>query len=168
MVPVLETERLRLRPRGLADLEDCFAMDREPGTLQFIAWPDTAGGWGDEAAHRAFIGSRIEARYPEGLGYWVIERREAPGEFLGWVLLIPIDDADVEIGWRVPGAARGRGYATEAAARVLAHGLELGLTRIVADIRSGNGASVAVARKIGMREHGPAPGAADALRYVAP
>ena len=169
-LPILDTARLRLRPRVLSDLEACFAMDREPGTLDWIAWPEAAGGWEDEAAHRAFMRARIEASYPAGFGYWVIARRERPDEFLGWVLLISEDGRgpEVEIGWRVPGAARGRGYASEAAARVLAHGLALGVPRVVADIRRENAASLAVARKIGMRDAGPAPGAPRLVRFVAP
>lgn len=167
---MLETARLRLRPRLLADLDACFAMDREPGTLDFIDWPGSAGGWDDEAAHRDFIRERIEAAYPEGLGYWAIARRDEPVGFLGWVLLIPENGRgpEVEIGWRVPGAARGQGYATEAAARVLAHGLAMGLPRVVADIRARNAASIAVARKIGMRDAGPAPGAPHLVRRLAP
>ncbi|HET7410290.1 MAG TPA: GNAT family N-acetyltransferase, partial [Paracoccaceae bacterium] len=167
---MLETTRLRLRPRVLADLEACFRMDREPGTLDWIAWPEAAGGWEDEAAHRAFVRARIEADYPDGMGYWVIARRDRPNEFLGWVLLIPADaiGPEVEIGWRLTRAARGQGVATEAARCVLDHGLVgLGLDRVIADIEPGNAASVRVARKIGMREAGPAPGAPHSLRFEA-
>ena len=169
-LPVLETPRLRLRPRVPGDLEDCLAMDREPGTLDWIEWPGAASGWEDEAAHRAFIRSRIEARYPDGMGYWVIAWRERPDGFLGWVLLIPADAVgpEVEIGWRLTRAARGQGVATEAAQAVLHHGLgALGLDRVIADIHPGNAASVGVARKIGMREAGPAPGAPHLARYEA-
>ncbi len=169
-LPLLETPRLRLRPRGLADLEDCFRMDREPGTLDWIDWPEPAGGWEDEAAHRAFIRLRTEARYPDGMGYWIIARRERPGGFLGWVLLIPEDARGplVEIGWRVPRAARGQGLASEAAGRLLAYGLgELGLDRVVADIYPANIASTRVAEKIGMRSTGSTPGVPRLVRYEA-
>ncbi len=60
-LPILETGRLRLRPRTLADIDACFAMDREPGTLDWIPWPGAEGGWEDEAAHRDLIRARIEA-----------------------------------------------------------------------------------------------------------
>lgn len=169
-LPTLETQRLRLRPRTLSDLEDCFRMDREPGTLDWIEWPEAAGGWDEEAAHRAFIRERIEGPYPEGMGYWVITRRDRPDAFLGWVLLIPEDarGPEIEIGWRLPGAARGQGIATEAAGRLLAHGLgELGLSRIIADIHPGNAASVRVAQKVGMRDAGPAPDAPHLVRFEA-
>ena len=32
-LPVLETARLRLHPRTLAETQDCVGLDREPGTL---------------------------------------------------------------------------------------------------------------------------------------
>ncbi len=169
-LPVLETARLRLRPRTLADLEDCFRLDREPGTLDWIDWPLAAGGWQDEAAHRALIRARTLHPYPPGLGYWVVARREAPDGFLGWVLLIPEDTTgpEVEIGWRLLGAARGRGYATEAAAALVRHGFAtLGLPRIVAEIHRANRASVRIAVKLGFRQHDdPARTKADSVLWV--
>lgn len=169
-LPVLRTPRLSLRPRTLADLDACLAMDREPGTLDWIGWPEEAGGWGDEAAHRAFIRHRILGPYPAGMGYWIVARRDEPDRFLGWVMLIPEDarGPEVEIGWRLLTAGRGQGYATEAAGGLLRHGLDtLGLPRIIADIRPGNVASRRVALKIGMRETGSAPGGAHLLRFEA-
>ena len=169
-LPVLETARLRLRGRTLDDLEDCFRMDREPGTLDWVAWPRAAGSWDDEAAHRSLIRERTLASYPPGQGYWAVAERARPRAFLGWVLLIPEDAAgpEVEIGWRLLTAARGRGYATEAARAVLEHGLgRLALPRVVADIRPENAASLRVAEKIGMRRIGAAPGGAGLIRYEA-
>ena len=89
-LPVLETARLRLRPRTLDDLEDCFRLDREPGTIRWVDWPLAAGSWDDEAAHRAFIRSRTLHPYPPGLGYWIVARRAQPDEFL----LGPFSHAD--------------------------------------------------------------------------
>lgn len=169
-LPVLRTPRLALRPRVPADLDACLAMDREPGTLDWIGWPEDAGGWDDEAAHRAFIRRRILCPYPAGLGYWIVARRDEPEDFLGWVMLIPEDarGPEVEIGWRLRTAARGHGYATEAAGRLLQHALgTLGLTRVVADIRPENAASRRVALKIGMRETGASPEGAHLLRFEA-
>ncbi len=165
--PVLETARLRLRPRTMADRDASLAMDREPGTTDRILGP-----WDDPAKHEAFVEARIRGPYPDGMGYWVIARKEAPGEFLGWVLLIPEDAVgpDIEIGWRVVSAARGAGYAPEAAAALVPHGLEtLGLPRIVSDIHRDNAASRRVAEKIGLRFEGPTdPDWPEAVRYVIP
>lgn len=145
-------------------------MDREPGTLDFVEWPEAAGDWRNEAAHRDFVRRRILAQYPEGLGYWVLAPRDQPEHFLGWVLLIPADarGPEVEIGWRLTHAVRGRGYASEAAARVLEHGTgELRLPCVVADIFPQNAPSLRVARRIGMRETGPCQRAPHLLRFEA-
>ena len=162
-LPVLETPRLRLRPRRHGDLDASLALDREPGTTRWIEGP-----WDDPAAHEAFVRARIRGPYPPGMGYWVVARREAPDEFLGWVMLIPEDAAgpEVEIGWRLLRAVRGRGYAPEAAAHLLAHAFaELRLERVVAEIHAGNMPSRRVAEKIGMRAY---PGPCEArLRYTA-
>ncbi|HUF57725.1 MAG TPA: GNAT family N-acetyltransferase [Thermohalobaculum sp.] len=153
-LPVLRTRRLRLRPRTMADLDASVAMDREPGTLDWVDWPFADGGWDDPAAHRAFVEGRIRGPYPPGLGYWVVARHERPEEFLGWVLLIPEDaeGPEVEIGWRLTGPARGRGHAGEAAAALVEHGFAtLHLPRIVAEVYRANADSNAVARRLGFR-----------------
>lgn len=153
-LPVLRTRRLRLRPRTMADLDASVAMDREPGTLDWVDWPLEEGGWDDLVAHRGFVEGRVRGPYAPGLGYWVVARHERPEEFLGWVLLIPEDAVgpEVEIGWRLTGTARGQGYASEAAAALVEHGFAtLGLPRIVAEVYRANAASNAVARRLGFR-----------------
>lgn len=168
-LPTLTTERLQLRQRRQSDLEACFAMDREPRTLDWIDWPEEAGSLDDDAAHRAFIRARIAAPYPDGLGYWTIEPHDAPTTFLGWILLLAIDadGSEVEIGWRIPTAHRGQGYATEGARAVLQHAFKtLRLPQVVADIYPQNVASRSVAEKLGMTELGPISRAEGLLRYT--
>ena len=89
--------------------------------------------------------------------------------FLGWVLLIPVDaeGPEVEIGWRLRPSAWGRGYASEAAAVLVRHGLiGLGLPEIIADIDAANLGSIRVAEKIGLRRRGPTPGWESLVRYA--
>lgn len=150
MLPSFETPRLTLRPRTMADLADCLAMDRDPEVVRYIDGP-----WADPAAHRAFVEARITAAYPDGLGYWTVRTRTPEAAFLGWVLLIPFDDTEIEIGWRFTRASWGRGYATEAAAPVLAHARETLGVAAVADIHPDNAASMRVAEKLGLRRIGP-------------
>lgn len=148
MPPIFETERLLVRPRTLADLDDCLAMDRDPEVTRFIPGP-----WNDPVAHEAFVRTRIDAAFGEGLGYWSITPKLQPDLFLGWVLLIPNDGTgpDVEIGWRLNRAAWGQGFATEAARPVLEHGLRtVGLAEVIAEIDPDNGPSIHVARKLGL------------------
>lgn len=169
MLPTLTTQRLLLRARTMDDLDDCFRLDREPGTLDFIDWPGQDGAWDDDIAHRGFIRARIRGPYPPGMGYWIVTTREAPGTFLGWVLLIPEDATgpEVEIGWRFLNETRRQGTASEAAAALLKHADDtLGLSRVVADIYPQNTASCRVAEKIGMIAEGPTPEAPHLTRYV--
>lgn len=149
-LPSFETKRLILSPRTMSDLDDCIVMDRDPDVTRFIPGP-----WHDEAAHRAFVTSRIEADFGDGLGYWSIRARSNPERFLGWVLLIPADASgpDIEIGWRLNRHAWGKGYATEAATPVLAHAFRtLELEHVIADIDPGNIGSIRVAEKLGLSQ----------------
>ena len=144
---VIETARLRLVPRTLDDTEACFQMDSDPKVIKFIAGP-----WPDPVEHRAFIRARTLGAYASGQGYWTLRPRTDPSRFLGWVLLIPLDGVgpEIEIGWRLPQAEWGRGYAPEAAAAVLAHGFREGdFDRVVADIHPDNTSSQRVAQKLG-------------------
>lgn len=128
---ILETERLWLRPRTMDDLDDCFAMDCQPGVTDFIRGP-----WADADEHRGFISDRISMDYGKGLGYWSLFAKTAPDRF---------------IGWRLKPEFWGRGYATEAAKTLLCHGFDnVRLSGMVACIDHRNAGSIAVARKIGM------------------
>jgi len=88
----LNTERLLLRPRTLADAEDCYQLDQQPGILDYVPGP-----WHDPETHRAFIHQRTVQDYGEGLGYWIVTLASQPDQFLGWVLLIPVDAIGPEI-----------------------------------------------------------------------
>ena len=152
--PVLTTERLILRPRGPQDLDACFAMNKEPGTLDYIDFPRD-GTWDDDGTHKAYIAETLAYAYLPGLGYWTVVRRDDPDIFLGWVLMAPEDlkGPEIEIGWRLVTAARRQGYASEAAAVMVRHGFEtLGLPCLIADMYRANAGSMGVARRLGMRE----------------
>jgi len=96
MQPTLRTQRLLLRPRSLADTDACVQMDQEPEVTRYVSGP-----WSDPVAHRAFVEQRTRGPYPDGLGYWSLAARDQPTEFVGWVLLIPVDaiGPETEIGW---------------------------------------------------------------------
>ncbi|KVC93173.1 GNAT family acetyltransferase [Burkholderia ubonensis] len=163
-LPALETARLWLRPRVLADLDACLAMDRDPEVTRYIAGP-----WHDPVEHRRFVEHRITRDYPPGLGYWSIFEKAAPDAFVGWVLLIP-DYAggarDVEIGWRLVRNAWGRGIASEAAAALVRHAFDtVRLPRVIADIAAANAGSLNVARKLGMRRVGVVQDGIPYMRY---
>lgn len=144
----METERLLIRPRSMADLEACLAIDRDPSVTRHVPGP-----WSNPDAHRAFVVARMQTIYPDGLGYWSVMDRTEPRRFLGWILLLPYREKtdEVEIGWRFVRANWGNGYATEAAAAILRHAFHtVGLEKVVADIAPSNVASIRVAEKLGM------------------
>ena len=63
MLPALDTARLLIRERTLADLPACLEMDRDPAVTRYVAGP-----WLDPVAHRQFVEYRITRSYPPGLG----------------------------------------------------------------------------------------------------
>lgn len=146
ILPVLDTDRLILRPRDMRDWDACIAMDRDPDVTRFIPGP-----WQDPPRHEEFLRRRMTGDFGPGLGYWSIFPRARPQDFHGWILLIPTDAHEIEIGWRLPRRAWGQGIATEAARAVAGHALTtLKLPRILAEIRPDNHGSRRVAEKIGM------------------
>jgi RimJ/RimL family protein N-acetyltransferase len=148
---VLITERLRLRPRTLADLDACVAMDLDPEVHRFIYGNSPPG----RREHRAHLRARIASGWPAEGGIWVVEWQHAPG-FLGWCGLFPLEDSGpIEIGYRYVRRAWGQGVATEAACAVLDQGFRaLGFDRIVAVTHPANLASQRVLEKIGLQPRG--------------
>jgi RimJ/RimL family protein N-acetyltransferase len=147
----LATERLRLRPRTLSDLDANLAMDLDPEVYRFIF----LRGPPEPAAHRAILAERIASGWPERGGLWVIEWQGQPG-FLGWCGVFPLEDSGlIEIGYRYLRAAWGQGVATEAGRAVLDHGFRsLGLDPIVAVAARDNTASRRVLEKLGLGYRG--------------
>ena len=91
----LTTQRLRLRPRAMADLDACVAMDLDPAVHRFIDREPP-----DPTERRAQLRTRIAAGWPARGGTWVVEWQDTPG-FLGWCGLFPLEDSGlIEIGYR--------------------------------------------------------------------
>lgn len=153
MVPVLETERLRLRGHRLEDFANSAAM------------------WGDETVTR-FIGGKPSTReeswrrfvsFPGhwallGHGYWLIEEK-ATGAYVGdggfgsfkRDLGAHAFDAP-EQGWALSPAHQGKGYATEAAQAQIAWAEKhFGRTDFICLIAPQNTPSLRVAEKLGYR-----------------
>ncbi len=149
----METERLILRPRTMADIEANLAMDMDPDVHRFI-WGNSPPG---RESRRRILHDQIATDWPQRGGIWVVERKDVPG-FLGWCNLVPLEDSGfMEIGYRYTRAAWGQGFATEAARRVLDHGFRrLNLDPIVAVTHPDNAASQQVLEKIGLKRSGMA------------
>lgn len=152
-VPVLETERLRLRRHHADDLANCAALWADPEVVRYI---------GGRPFTREETWSKI-LRYAGhwallGYGYWVIEDKSTKiflGE-LGFAdfrrEIEPPLDGMPELGWVLAPHAHGRGLATEAVRAALAWGdRHLGAARTACIIAPEHRASIRVAEKCGYR-----------------
>ena len=77
----------------------------------------------------------------------------------GTIPLLPLSDASgptglIEVGWHLHPQHRGRGLATEAARAILAAAAKAGMEQVLALTDLDNGASQAVAARLGMRDEG--------------
>ena len=149
---VLTTERLRLRPRTMADLDACVAMDLDPEVHRFVY-----GNRPDRREHRAQLRARIASGWPAEGGIWVVEWQHAPG-FLGWCGLFPLERfrADRDRlslrAQRLGPGHRDRGRARRARSRLSQAGVR-------SDRRgdpSGQPASQRVLEKLGLKPRGAA------------
>ena len=146
--PILETARLVAREMSVADLDFVAAMLAHPEVRQF--WPRCYSR--DEA--EAWIGRQRERYARDGHGYWLVLEK-ASGRPVGQVGILALEiDRVVEagLGYIIHRPFWQQGYATEAAAASCAYAFTvLGKQRIVAPVRPENGASQAVARRLGMQ-----------------
>ena len=153
-VPILETERLRLRGHRLDDFVQCARMWADPIVTRYI---------GDKPLTEEESWARL-LRYAGhwsllGFGYWVAEEK-ATGNYVGEIGfgefkrdLEPSLRGVPEIGWVLASNAHGRGYATEAVRGVVAWGdAHFRPARTACIIEPENLASIRVAVKCGYRE----------------
>jgi RimJ/RimL family protein N-acetyltransferase len=147
-LPTLQTARLRIVPLTLDDAPFILELVNDPDWIRFI---------GDKHVHsiadaEAYLRKGPLAMYARyGVGLFKVARL-ADDRAVGMCGLIRRDGLDdVDLGFAYLPAARGHGYAQEAAAVVLEHGFSaLGLKRIVAITEVDNHASARVLEKVGM------------------
>src|SRR4051812_31084617 len=80
-IPILETERLRLRPPSKEDIEDYAAMNADPEILRYLAGGGEPWDLGRSWRHLAFLLGHWQL---EGAGMWVVEHKETRA-FIGVV-----------------------------------------------------------------------------------
>lgn len=149
---VFETPRLRLRCIDEQDAAVVLAALNDP---DFVCQVRDIG-LRSEADAVSHIRERILPHYAaNGFGFWLVTRRD-DGAALGLCGLFRRDGLpDVDVGYVFLPAARGHGYAQEAARGCIDYGRRvLGLPRVVAYITPGNAASAAVLRGAGLRSQG--------------
>ena len=152
-VPVLTTERLRLRRWCDDDRDDFAAMNADPVVTHDLGGP----------LRRAESDRKLD-RYAAALdrhayGRWLIELADDGDqpEFLGYAGVMPVGDEHPlgrhdEIGWRLRRTAWGHGFATEAArAALLDVFTRVGLTDVLSYTAPDNARSQAVMTRVGLR-----------------
>ncbi|WP_326525853.1 GNAT family N-acetyltransferase [Sphingomonas sp.] len=166
MTVITETDRLILREIVPADASFLHALLTD---ADFLANIGDRGVKTVEDAEIA-IRDRYGAAYAkQGFGMWAVEGK-ADGVPLGMAGLVNRDGLDdIDIGYAFLPAARGRGYALEAARAVMALAREKGIAPVVAIVNAGNAKSIAVLEAIGLVADRPVrlPGADhDVMLYV--
>lgn len=150
MRAILDTERLVLDDWSADDAGPLAALSADAEVMRHI-------GSGARSLAQAESEAREFLAAPGAgpLGLWAIRDRMRR-DFLGWVGLLPLDGGEeIEIGYRLPRHAWGRGIASEAAGRLLRHAFEdIGLERIVAVTSRENVGSQRVLTKLGFRYRG--------------
>ncbi|WP_413452650.1 GNAT family N-acetyltransferase [Georgenia phoenicis] len=157
----LTTDRLLLRPWTADDVDFAFDLYSRWEVQRFIGTAPRVMADRAEAVERV-ARYRLLDEHPVH-GVWLVADRDGRRRH-GAVLLkdipasgpeLPLQPSgETEIGWHLHPDSWGQGYASEAAARVLAHAVAGGLTRVVAVTNPANHASRRVALRIGMEHRG--------------
>lgn len=150
MTIILETPRLLLRHLTMDDLDNLFALYRDPEIRRYfpegVLTPE-------ETKEELEWHMHGHPRHPE-LGLWATVLKDT-GKFIGRCGLLPweIDGAlEIEIAYLIDKSYWGQGLATEAARGILEYGFEnLKFNRLICLIDPDNRASQRVAEKIGMK-----------------
>ncbi len=155
MVPIIETERLRLRGHTLADFDASAAMWADPEVTRFI---------GGKPSTREDSWARM-TRYPGhwallGYGFWLVEEK-ASGRFVGetgfgnFMRTIDAPFTEPEQGWAMATWSHGQGFANEAVAATIRWGQRhFGRdTSFVCMISPENAPSIRLAERNGYREY---------------
>jgi ribosomal-protein-alanine N-acetyltransferase len=162
---VLHSERLTLTPFDASDVDLALEMFTDGEVLKF------AGGAIEEDEIRRGMSDWVKRGGNGCIGIWCVSDRSS-NEKLGTAALLPMpveeDDTDfdlvipgqmpecdVEIGYFLKQSAWGKGYATEAARRLVRMAFEDSpLSEILATFENGNAASQKVLKKSGFVDHG--------------
>ncbi|GGF36595.1 GNAT family N-acetyltransferase [Subtercola lobariae] len=155
----IQTERLVLRPFVETDLDDVYAYQSIPEVVEFMLW-----SLRDRDESREHLARRLKLTSLENDNDILVLAVVLPGEpSLGGsgdrvigdltVFLRSVSNRQAELGWAFHPDFQHRGYATEAAERMLAFAFtELNSHRVTADLDPRNSASAALATRLGMRQ----------------
>ena len=150
-LPVLESERVRLRPLRETDAADVFALYSDPEVCRYWSFAT----WTEPAQAEAWLAERMPMRPPAAYGWALTETGE--DRFIGTIALFSLSGPNqrAELGYSLLPSRQGRGLAREAVRLALDHAFgPLGLERIEADVDPRNEASWRLLEHFGFRREG--------------
>jgi ribosomal-protein-alanine N-acetyltransferase len=149
--PLIETERLVLRPLSVDDLDTLHCVSNEPAVRRYL-WDDAPV---PEATIRDLIAQSARMFAEEGIGLFGVRLRGGE-ELLGFCGFVRLEGMEEpELGYELTSGAWGRGIATEASRACLRYAFEVaGLSRVIAGADLPNVASLRVIEKLGMQPAG--------------
>jgi len=148
----LETERLRIRPFTMADVEELHAIIGDPAVMRFIP----AGPSPNIEVTKEVLENVLWHQEAHGYSIWAVTDKYT-GKMLGDCGLFLLDGVgpETEINYHLAVEHWGHGYATEAAFECIRYGFaDLGLERIIGLTDPQHVASQRVLEKNGMRLEG--------------
>ncbi|MBM7774747.1 aminoglycoside 6'-N-acetyltransferase [Actinokineospora baliensis] len=146
----LIAERLVLRPFEPGDAPALAAYRSDPEVARYQAWESPLS-----VGRAAEVVARFGADAPGGVG-WFQYAISLEGALIGDLgVNLHENRMQAEIGFTIAAAAQGRGYGTEAVARVLRHLFDdLGLHRVSAECDPRNEASARLLERVGFQREG--------------
>jgi RimJ/RimL family protein N-acetyltransferase len=148
----LQTERLVLRPLGLADADAIFAMRSDPVVQRYGSHPP----WTDRQAALDWLDRNARGVAAGEHAQFAIARRD-DGVVVGSCTLYGLDAQcrSAEVGYALAVPEWGKGYANEAVATMLDWGFDqLDLNRVEADIDPRNVPSARALERLGFTREG--------------
>ena len=151
-LPILETERLKLRKLSMHDAGDVFEYAADPDVSKYVLWEHhrTIADSKSYLKHVLFL---YEKGIPASWGIILKEENKliGTGGYQWW----SVKDSKAEVGYVISKFYWNKGYMTEALEEILCFGFEqMELVRIEAKCFVGNTASERVMLKCGMKPEG--------------
>lgn len=151
-LPLLTSERIRLRGFRADDLDGLYALYSDPAVTRYWSFP----AWTQRAQAETLLQHAIESRSAEKILCWAIAENECD-HLIGSLTLFNINRAQgrADIGYALHSMQWGKGHAKQALGLALDHAFgALALRRVEADIDPRNTASCKLIERLGFRHEG--------------
>lgn len=152
--PVLETERLVLRPLEIGDVADIFEYASNPNVSRFTLWEPHRSIKDSESYILDYVLPYYRQHTPEP---WGITLKANPGKVIGTVGLFWASKTSksMELAYAIGEPHWGQGIVVEASRAAVSHGFrDFGAARIQAHCKAENKPSARVMEKLGMKFEG--------------